>query len=119
MVSEGLGQVIWVFYLAVISKDVFYFIYFALALNIITTICLFFVPESPRYLYGINELEKCQQVLATIAKRNGIKDYQAPQFQVDYEISVGGVEGDESLTSIPLLNSKDTDAANKSAHNKT
>ena len=75
MVTEGLGQVIWVFYLTVISKDTFYFMYFALAINIVTAICCYWVPESPRYLYGINELEKCKEVFAYIAAKNGIKDY--------------------------------------------
>ena len=49
--------------------------YFALAINIVTAICCYWVPESPRYLYGINELEKCKEVFAYIAAKNGIKDY--------------------------------------------
>ena len=54
MVSEGLCQVFWVFFLAVISKDTFYFMYFAIALNVVSCVACYWVPESPRYLYGIN-----------------------------------------------------------------
>lgn len=75
MVSEGLAQVSWVFFLAVFSKDTFYMMYFAFALNLVTCIGCYWVPESPRYLYGINNLEKCKEVFAYIAKMNGIKDY--------------------------------------------
>ena len=75
MVSEGLCQVLWVFFLTVISKNTFQFMYFAVALNIVTAICFIWVPESPRYLYGINNLEKCAEVLAYIAAKNGVKDY--------------------------------------------
>ena len=101
MVFEGLGQVIWVFYLTVISKDTFYFMYFALAINIVTAVCCYWVPESPRYLYGINELEKCKEVFTYIAAKNGIQDYQAPQFQVDYEIMIENVDGEGTITSRP------------------
>ena len=59
MVSEGLCQVLWVFFLTVISKDTFYFMYFALSLNVLTAIACYWVPESPRYLYGVNNLERC------------------------------------------------------------
>jgi len=87
MVSEGLCQVLWVFYLAVISKNTFYFIYFAIALNILTCTGCYWVPESPRYLYGINDLEKCKKVLTYIAKMNRVQDYKEPEFQVDFEIT--------------------------------
>ena len=49
--------------------------YFAVSLNIISVIAMYWIPESPRYLYGINNLEKCRDVLAYIAKANGVKDY--------------------------------------------
>ena len=62
--------------------------YFAISLNLVTAIAFYWVPESPRYLYGINDLEKCSQVLTYIAHKNGITDYVPPKFEVQYEIGV-------------------------------
>ena len=87
MVCEGMVQVVWVTYLTLISQNAYGMLYFALGLNIFSAIGCIWVEESPRYLYGINNLERCAEVLATIAKRNGIQDYEKPQFAVEYEIS--------------------------------
>ena len=108
MVSEGLCQVLWVFFLAVISKDTFYFMYFAIALNIVTCVACYWVPESPRYLYGINNLDKCKEIFRYIAKMNGIKDYVDPDFPVEYEITAECVDDDSSRPSEqqPLAGSK-------------
>ena len=89
MVSEGLCQLLWVLFLTVIGPNTFHFMYFAIFLNVITAIAFYWVPESPRYLYGINNLEKCSEVLTYIAKMNGIKDYSPPKFEVEYEIDIG------------------------------
>ena len=62
--------------------------YFAIVLNVLTAIAFYWVPESPRYLYGINDLERCAQVLTYIAEKNGVKDYQSPKFEVQYQIGV-------------------------------
>ena len=96
MVSEGLCQVLWVFYLSVISKDTFKFIYFAVALNVISAIGTYWIPESPRYLYGINDLEKCREVFTYLARCNGVADYQPPSFDVDFEIMVENLDGDSN-----------------------
>ena len=72
--------------MAAISKDTFYFMYFAIALNLVTCIACYWVPESPRYLYGINNLEKCKETFAYIAKMNGVTDYEMPEFHVEFEI---------------------------------
>jgi hypothetical protein len=54
---------------------------------------VYWIPESPRYLYGINELEKCRAALIYIAEKNGVQDYQPAEFAVDYEIMVENVGG--------------------------
>lgn len=92
MVSEGLCQVLWVFYLRFISNDTFYFMYFAIALNTVAAIGGYFIPESPRYLYGINNLDKCAEVFTYIAKMNGVANYESPTFKVDFEIAVEDVD---------------------------
>lgn len=87
--------------MTVVSKDTFYFIYFALCLNVVSAIAFLWVPESPRYLYGINELDKCSKVLHQIAKGNGIQDYTDPVWEVEYDImiEVEGVDSSARLTS--------------------
>ena len=79
-----------------ISKDTFYFMYFAISLNVVTCVACYWVPESPRYLYGINNLEKCKETFRYIAKMNGIKDYVDPEFQVEYEITAECVDDDSN-----------------------
>ena len=81
--------------MGVITPNAYHFMMFAIALNIATAFCCYWVPESPRYLYGINDLEKCSKVLAYIAKANGIKDYELPTFDVEYQIMVEDLDGDD------------------------
>ena len=92
MVSEGLCQVFWVFYLVVISKDTFYFMWFAVGLACVTSVFAYWLPESPRYLYGINNLDKCRDTLAYIARMNGVQNYEPAKFEADYEIAVDDVD---------------------------
>ena len=103
MVSEGMVQVIWVFYLTVISTNSYYFLYFAICVNIVSAFLCILVPESPRYLYGINNLEACTAVLAQIAKANGVQNYQPAKFEVEYEIMVDNmdeIDGEEEVMEI-------------------
>ena len=72
MVSEGCCQILWVFVMGVITPNAVHFMMFAIGLNIVTAFICYWVPESPRYLYGINNLDKCKEVFAYIAKANGI-----------------------------------------------
>ena len=95
MVSEGLCQIIWVFVMGVVTPNAVHSMIFAIALNTASAIVCYWVPESPRYLYGINELEKCSKVLAYIAKANGIKDYEMARFDVEYQIMVEDLDGDD------------------------
>ena len=70
--------------------------YVAIGLNVCAAIAFYWVPESPRYLYGINDLEKCADVLEYIARMNGIKDYERPKFEPEYDIHIGAEEIDVS-----------------------
>ena len=76
-----------------ISVNCFYFVYFASAVSILTSLLTFFIPESPRFLYGGNQLEECAKVLKKIAKYNGVIGYDDPKFDAEYEILVEGQEG--------------------------
>lgn len=91
MITEGSCQVIWSIYLRFISQDTFYFVYYALAMSIVASIMTFFIPESPRYLYGANDLKGCSDVLQLIARRNNVIGYDLPKFEPEYEILIEDV----------------------------
>ena len=96
MVTEGSCLIVWSIYLRFISQNTFYFVYYAGALGIIATVLSFFIPESPRYLYGANNLKGCTEVLQLIAKRNGVVGYDTPKFDAEYEIVVENADGLDS-----------------------
>jgi len=80
MVAEGSTQIIWTIYFVWISKNAFYFVYFTIILNFIALVGCIYITESPRYYFGMERYEECKKVLVTIAKRNGVKDYEEPVF---------------------------------------
>jgi hypothetical protein len=86
-------------------------LWFAISLNVITIVAVYWIPESPRYLYGINDLEKCREIFIYIAKKNGIQDYQPPLFEADYEITAERVDeiSDQGRPSeqIPMIKDPD------------
>jgi hypothetical protein len=49
-------------------------------LNFVTAILSFFIPESPKYLFGKERFDECRQSLKTIASRNGVSDFKPPIF---------------------------------------
>ena len=92
MVTEGSCQIIWAIYLRYISVDCYYFVYFVSAISIIASILTIFIPESPRYLYGANQLEECGAVLKKLAKYNGVVGYDDPKFDPDVEILIQNLD---------------------------
>jgi hypothetical protein len=60
LVAEGSCLIIWTIYFAWIGRDAFYFIYFAVGLNVIGVVGGFFLVESPRYLFGMENFDKCR-----------------------------------------------------------
>lgn len=95
MIAEGSTQIIWTVYFVWISKNAFWFIYGVLILNFFCILACFYVTESPRYLFGMERYDECKKVLITIAKRNGVKDYQEPEFN---EETLLMVENADDLT---------------------
>lgn len=75
MISEGSSTILWSIYFVAIDKNAFYFVYFTIGLNVVAILGVFYVVESPRYLFGMEKFDECRIVLKTIANRNGIKDY--------------------------------------------
>ena len=55
-----------------ISKNWFWTIFFALCMNVLSLILgIFYVPESPKWLYDKQRYEECADVLTYMAKWNG------------------------------------------------
>ena len=71
-----------------ISKNAQGMLWFASGLNVVTAFLSLLIVESPRFLYGRDKFEVCSQVLGKIARYNGVRDYDAPMFDVEYEIDV-------------------------------
>jgi hypothetical protein len=80
MVSEGSVLIIWTMYFYWISRNAFYFLYFVLSLNLVAIIGCFYLIESPRYLFGMENFEECRKIMILIAKRNGVENYEEPTF---------------------------------------
>lgn len=88
MVAEGASLIVWTIYFKFLSQNAFPFMYFATTLNFVTAFLCFWTVESPRYLFGMEEFEKCKAALATIARRNGVQDYVGPVFDEELDILV-------------------------------
>lgn len=96
MVAEGSCVLIMTFYLVYISPYASSFLWFAIAMNAAGSIATFFYPESPRYLFGVDDFEGCSLALEKIARFNGVKDYKCNLVQ-EYEICILS-EVDKSTT---------------------
>ena len=62
--------------------------FFASALNLVTSILTGFFVESPRYLFGREQFEKCRAVFNTLARKNGVNDFEMKPFHEEYDICV-------------------------------
>jgi len=87
MIAEGSCVLIMTFYLVYISTYTSSFLWFAIAMNAAGSIACFFYPESPRYLFGVDDFEGCTKALEKIARFNGVKDYKCNLVQ-EYEICI-------------------------------
>ena len=60
MVAEASSLMLWVLYLTQVSKQAEYFLLYTTALNAALLIPICFITESPRWLYGMGDFERCQ-----------------------------------------------------------
>ena len=75
MVAESLSLILWVIFLTQINQNAQYFMMYGALLNGVLIIPICYLTESPRWLYGMGNFEKCSEVLTKIAAWNGYKDY--------------------------------------------
>lgn len=94
MVAEGSTQIIWTIYFVWISHNSFFFVYGTIILNGVALFGCIWITESPRFLFGRDKFEECKKVMVTIAKRNGVKDYEEPVF---VEENILMIENDEDI----------------------
>lgn len=69
-IMETVTAIFGVIYFAFLSKDWFGYIAVGYAMQICGTIIVFFLPESPKYLFKKGSLAKTSAVLSRIAKIN-------------------------------------------------
>jgi len=98
MVAEGMVAVIWTVYFKFISKDAFPFLIFAGSLAGVCALLCFVLPESPRYLFGTEDFDKCREVLAYIARFNGVKNWEDPHFDAEDNIFIETEDLDDPLS---------------------
>ena len=75
MVCQGSVLILWSGYFAFISKQAIWFLSAGVALNFITAILCFTIPESPKYFFAKERFDECRESIAIIARRNGVHDY--------------------------------------------
>ena len=69
-IQEALIYITCVVYFWQISNDWFYYSLIGYSWNAISVICMFWIPESPRYLIGAGKIDEAKEALAYIAKWN-------------------------------------------------
>lgn len=97
MIAEGSCAIIWTGYFYFISRNAFYFIYFTIGLNLLALFGAFYLTESPRYLFGMENFEECRKVMMTIAKRNKVLDYQEPIFDDEHIVMIEVEDGSQNI----------------------
>jgi len=97
MVAEGAALITWTIYFRFISQNSFPFMYFTTILNFVTAFMSWFISETPRYWFGMEEWDKCREVLALIARRNGVKDFVPPRFEEENDVYVEDLDSNAKI----------------------
>ena len=95
-------------YFMFISKNYIYFFYGAIAGTVIMTICSFFVPESPIFLYEKGKWEQARNLINRMARMNGSK-LANDQWVLDKEEILGyaPMGNQEMMIAVDTKNSND------------
>lgn len=87
LVADSLVAVIIAFYFKIISKNWIWLQIFGITVNAVAIFGCAIIPESPEYLYSFYKFSKARDVVAYIAKFNGVKGfYDRFMFSTECEI---------------------------------
>ena len=84
---DALTSIIIGSYYEKISKNWEWLQLFCIGVQILGMTLLFWIPESPEYLYSVNRFEESKKVLKQIAKYNRAKDFP-DKFSFDTELDM-------------------------------
>mmetsp|Transcript_3881 Transcript_3881/g.4551 ORF Transcript_3881/g.4551 Transcript_3881/m.4551 type:complete len:126 (-) Transcript_3881:671-1048(-) len=108
--AETITAMLGVFYFALISKHWFGYIFIGYCMQIVGTICCYFLPESPKYLFKKGSLEATVQVLKQMARTNGTDPELVTHDRVERAITLS-LEGKAVIQppSVAIQNDEDPD----------
>lgn len=87
-------------YFRFISKHWWPFQLYGIGMNLLCCLALFFIPESPKYLYSKRRYEEAKKVIRYIAKFNRVKDLtEISNFKFEDELNTA--EGNKTAAVLP------------------
>ena len=95
MVCQGSVLIYWSIYFVWIDYNAKYMLGVGVILNFITAILSFFIPESPKYLFGKEKFDDARKSLKTIASRNGVSNFKPPIFEHENTLHIEVDDEDE------------------------
>jgi len=84
-VIDGSTTIFAAIYFRLISKNLVWWEVFGFSLTLITAICLFLIPESPKYLWSAKKYKEARESLAYIARINKKHSY-TKKFKFETEV---------------------------------
>ena len=83
-------------YFYLISKYWLWFQLFGWSLNVLTVVCVFLMPESPKFLMTKKRYDECRVVLTKMAEVNGIEGPFRKKFDKEVQSkTIGEVDQEE------------------------
>lgn len=95
MVCQGSVLIYWSIYFVWIDYNAKYMLGVGVILNFITAILSFFIPESPKYLFGKEKFDEARNSLKKIASGNGVSDFKPPIFEHENTLHIEVDDEDE------------------------
>jgi len=90
-VIDGSVTIFVAVYFRFISKNWLWWEVFGLTLTVFSTICLFLLPESPKYLWSAKKYKEARESLAYIAKINKKTSY-TKKFKFETEVEEESID---------------------------
>jgi hypothetical protein len=62
--------------------------YFATGMNFFFAFMCAFIPESPRWYFGMERFEESRAIINKLGSLNGVKDFKCERFDEEFDIFV-------------------------------